>query len=343
MPVSVDNPIKDASDDAFGRREVAETFVRQVLSLDASEGLVISLMGSWGSGKTSFLNLARQGFESEDCTVVEFNPWMFSGTEQLVASFFLELSTQLGIKPELKEIGIQLQKIGQISSGKLFVAIRFAAFLAQWKTRGKRLIDVHRETLQCRLQELGRPIIVLLDDLDRLSEPEIREMFKLMRLTASFPYIAYIAAFDRQVVERALREGEGSGQDYLDKIVQVPFELPPIPDAIFLNHLTSSLQIALADIENEGPFDEQAWPDIFAEIVRPLVRKPRDISRLAASLHGTVRGCGRVRGWNVLVPRAGFVLRAIAAGVEGLAMAEKRRRRRVYPAWNVRGDAGREE
>ena len=79
-----------------------------------------------------------------------------------------------------------------------------------------------------------------------------------------------------------------SGRDYLEKIVQVPVELPSVPEQVLLSHLTTALNTALMDIEDGGPFDEQAWPDILMEIVRPLVNTPRDAIRYAAAAHGTI-------------------------------------------------------
>ena len=35
-------------------------------------------------------------------------------------------------------------------------------------------------------------------------------------------------------------------------------------------------------------FDEQIWPDVFMEIIQPLIRNMRDVRRYAAAIHGTV-------------------------------------------------------
>ena len=58
---------------------------------------------------------------------------------------------------------------------------------------------------------------------------EIRDIFKLVRLTANFPNIIYIVAFDRNRVEKALAEQGLPGRDYLEKILQVAFDLPVVP------------------------------------------------------------------------------------------------------------------
>ena len=94
MKITGDNPIALPGEDTIGRNSLAQSFAKQILSLDTSKGSVIGVLGAWGSGKTSFINLARNELNQESITVLDFNPWMFSGTEQLMQSFFSELSAQ---------------------------------------------------------------------------------------------------------------------------------------------------------------------------------------------------------------------------------------------------------
>jgi predicted KAP-like P-loop ATPase len=94
-----DNPIEQPAEDLLGRKSVAAVVADEIRTADASKGFVVSVMGPWGSGKTSLVNLVRHELGKEPSIhVLDFNPWMFSGTEQLVDSFFRELSAQLRLK-----------------------------------------------------------------------------------------------------------------------------------------------------------------------------------------------------------------------------------------------------
>ena len=73
--------------------------------------------------------------------------------------------------------------------------------------------------MRTHLSKLDNPIAVVIDDIDRLPTAEIRDTFKLVRLTGSFPNLVYILAFDRARVERALTEDGIPGRDYLEKIL----------------------------------------------------------------------------------------------------------------------------
>jgi hypothetical protein len=269
------------------------------LELDASEGVVVGVLGRWGSGKTSFVNLARTEFERLGATVLDFNPWMFSGASQLLDAFFTELSSQLKLRPDLAKLGEGLEEYGDAFSGLGWLPV-----VGTWIERGRVATDILSKALKSRkdgvgerrrkleqaLRALPAPIVVVLDDIDRLSTNEIREIFKLVRLTASFPNIVYVVAFDRARVESALAEEGIPGRDYLEKILQVAIDLPVIPEQVLIRRALESIDSALAGIEATGPFDQQAWPDIFAEIIRPLIRTMRDVRRYTVSVRSTVKG-----------------------------------------------------
>ncbi len=71
--IAIDHPIQDAKDDVLQRSRMAKSFARRVLVLPASQGLVVGVFGPWGSGKTSFINLARTTFNEVDVPVLDFN------------------------------------------------------------------------------------------------------------------------------------------------------------------------------------------------------------------------------------------------------------------------------
>ena len=286
IPISGDNPIRHSKQDVLQRTEIAGKFARQVCRLDTREGAVVGLFGPWGSGKTSFIHLARKAFEDEGVPVLDFNPWLFSGAEQLVERFVTELSAELKLK-DLGKIGDALLEYEDLISGRIGMLARILGTSVRRRRGG---IQNKRDKVAAVLRKRKNPVIVVLDDVDRLSAPEIREIFKLVRLTASFPNLVYIVCCDRRRVEQALDESgiERSGSEYLEKIIQLPFKLPEVPGHILAAELYQAIQDALAGIENPGPVDDEEWPVIFGEIIRPLVRNMRDVRRFAITVRHTL-------------------------------------------------------
>jgi len=130
--ITADNPITRSDEDALGRVKPASSFAAQVLTLDSSEGVVVGVLGPWGSGKTSFVNLSQSFLKESGVTVLEFNPWMFSGADQLVQSFFIELSSQLKLRPDLAEIGELIEDYGDTFSG-----LGWLPLIGPWLERGR--------------------------------------------------------------------------------------------------------------------------------------------------------------------------------------------------------------
>lgn len=337
-----DNPIWDPKEDVLGRNDVAESFVDHVLELDVSEGAVVGVFGPWGAGKTSFINLAREKFKKRGSPVFDFNPWMFSGTEQLVYRFFTELSNEFDIHVDSKwaKIGKKITKflievrlhaivvvldiicktIKSLIKFSTKLLIKFSpSILAIYnpgisslmKSLGESLlygekgIKERREKISKALKrELEeQPGIVVLDDVDRLTTFEVRTIFKLVRLTANFPNLVYIVACDRFRVEEALEENGLSGRDYLEKIFQLPYNLPEAPDQILQKQIKESVS-AIARIEDSThstPFVQEHWSFVFLGIVKPLIRNMRDVRRYEAAVRGTLINLrGRVELADVL-------------------------------------------
>ena len=300
-----DHPVEGAEQDQLGRARYAELLANEIRSLDATHGAVVGVLGPWGHGKTSLINMVVERLvDDPPLPIVEFNPWLFSGTEQLIATFFEEMSAQLRVKQgRLVRVADDLEAYGEALS-----PLRFVPVIGPWldragsggaalgrllgrRSKARSSASAMRKDIEAKLAELDRPLIVLVDDLDRLSTPEVRDIFKLVRLTANFPNVIYLLAFDRVRVEAALGDEGMNGRSYLEKILQITYELPAIPDDVLRRIFLENLQTVLDELET-GPFDETLWPDVFVECIWPLVSNLRDVKRYLAALPLTVRQLG---------------------------------------------------
>ena len=82
-----DQPIVTVKDDEFRRLDFVKNLTQTLLNNDASHGLVIGLDAPWGYGKTSLKNMVVEQLRDDadsNVTVVEFDPWMYSDTGDVV-------------------------------------------------------------------------------------------------------------------------------------------------------------------------------------------------------------------------------------------------------------------
>jgi Cdc6-like AAA superfamily ATPase len=295
MSTAADNAIRTSAEDLLGRRVTATTLVRAIRSADSAEGYVLAVVGPWGSGKTSILNLMQEQLEQEEASIViKFNPWMFSGTEQLVDAFFHELGAQLResggkkfdkIATAVDQYSFLFSPLTLIpgAGGYISRAIELARSVKKHADAKKPSVNAQRDQLRDLLSELDSPIIMTVDDIDRLSDEEIRAIFKLVRLTGNFPNLIYVVAFDRQRVEMALTGSGFDGKAYVEKIVQQGIRVPEFSTQQIASLLTDALNDATRKIDEFPYFDRDRWLDIQAEIILPLVHTMRDIRRYAAA------------------------------------------------------------
>ena len=159
-----------------------------------------------------------------------------------------------------------------------------AAFSSQQKLREKNLQETKTE-LAGILKKLKTPILVVIDDLDRLTPDEVRLIFQLIKANADFPNLVYLTLFQRDVVEGNLEKAtSGTGKDFLEKIVQVGFDVPQVEQSKLQRVLFSKLDEALADPKFGKNFSQRRWGTLFLPGLAPYFQTLRDVYRFLSVL-----------------------------------------------------------
>jgi hypothetical protein len=283
-PLSPDRAVSEQAEDVLDRQPFAGLLATEVLATPADAGFVMGLTGAWGTGKTTVLHFVEREI-GDRATVLWFNPWLFSGAEQLVALFFAEIAGQLrtGHGRRLKRLGKSLAAYGEVVAPAAGVVLGPAAQtlalpnrVAKLKEQSAR--DRHRRLAE-ELAESGKKLVVFVDDFDRLRKDEVREVVRLVKLVADLPNVVYVLAYDQPRVERALSDGVESGRAYLDKIVQAPHALPTVSRPRLQHVALNELEAALGERELHY-FDRDQW-SVLAAALLPFVTTIRAAKRYA--------------------------------------------------------------
>ena len=152
----------------------------------------------------------------------------------------------------------------------------------------KSVLEVKRE-IKDELIKRQKKLIVVIDDIDRLNQSEIKQIFKLIRVNADFPHTIYLLAFDRNIIEKNLEEQVGvSGKDYLNKIIQVNFDIPfakPTKISAFLfKELDRILGVLPESAQKLFGQDEPYWANVYNSGYKDFYKNIRDVKRFASSL-----------------------------------------------------------
>lgn len=225
----IDDIDKQTNDEHI-RQPYADLLIKKALSTKQEEAIAIGISGSWGSGKTLFLNRIKKSItrvqkDDRNILLYEFYPWESTDSKQIITDFFIGLSNTL--KPRYSALKKPILKYSE-----LLTAVdgpKWIVYLAKLFDKNKELtINKRKEIISRFLKKLGEKIFVLIDDIDRLNSDEIHEVLKLIRNTANFPHIIYIVTYDKQYIAEQLQHnhiGQESALLYLEKIFSLEIKL----------------------------------------------------------------------------------------------------------------------
>lgn len=249
-----DDPITKLEQDRFDRARFAELVARTIdaIPLGASS-TVFGLVGRWGSGKSSVAALVRE--ELDDAWIVQpFTPWAAAGVDGLQLEFVAALDNALGgERAEEQAARDVLKKYAHWARLVLSTVPGVGAALADSTERAVADFTARRpwseefSDLANSLEAMRRRVLIVCDDIDRLDATELLEFLKVVRLLGRFPNVHYLVAYDADTVEDLLAAQGIAGRtsSFMEKIVQHPFELPPIDWATRWRHLSGAMDRVL--------------------------------------------------------------------------------------------------
>ncbi|MEA5602871.1 KAP family NTPase [Nostoc sp. UHCC 0252] len=287
--ISADSSLVDPEKDLLGYANFAKYLADGICKMTFPEGFVIAVYGSWNSGKSTLLNFVvhylQQKPEEEQPIIVPFNPWLLSGHQNITRRFFEQLQNFLskessvpkGLRERLADFAAIISDIPlpYAQTGKVL-----AALLDEKDKEAAQL----KEEVENNLVQQQRRIVITIDDIDRLGAEDIKELFRVFKAMRNFANVVYLLVFDKEVVlKKIVDTKEVSGDAYLEKVIQVNFELP-IPDKIVLRRL---LFKKLGDIFFETPkhqIDQTLWYDIYFQGIDHFITHIRDVARFINTL-----------------------------------------------------------
>ena len=303
--IHLDKPIDCKDEDLFDRYSFAKAIGDVLLSTPMKESICMALMGAWGSGKTSIINMVKEYIESEKrkprVSVLRFEPWNFQTPEQLLGQFFIQLAEFFGCDDSKKgKIGKTISKYAsniQASSITSLLNVSFPAIgiisdllrnaaanageIISNQAFENKSIQKQKDEIQRMLEQSKEKIVIIIDDIDRLTDEQIRCIFQLATIIFKFPNINYLLSFDRSIVAAALDQFQHNrGNDYLEKIIQIPIIMPELRKskiktliAFSLNEIIKKYQIEYIDMGKYRIIEEYC--------ISLLMKTQRDILRLS--------------------------------------------------------------
>lgn len=277
-----DEPILLEGKDKFQRSFFAQDIIEKIKKTNnQNNAFNIGIVGEWGAGKSSFINLMKKELDKDKLSIISmnFNPWFNHSEENIILDFFKTLNYH--IKPYDGEIASLLwEYVDKLVPSKKGLWVFMYSMIMYSKSN--RTAQMIYDEITEKLKNIDQKLIIFIDDLDRLHKNEIAEILKLIRNTANFPNTYFIVTYDKKYVIQAIDEINSHNKEkYLEKIFQFTFDIPLIPNYVLKNELMSEI-IENEMINYEEPFNAHL-DHILSGFILDLhlfIKNKRDIIRL---------------------------------------------------------------
>ncbi|CAI3955857.1 KAP-like [Commensalibacter communis] len=223
-------------------------------------------------------------------TIIHFSPWLFSNQENLTTAFFHELEKQLdnswgNIKAFLKTIAAltlpSLEALSYLNPATSKMVGNTTQLLIK-NLQKRPSLEQTKQALNKALKAQKRPLLIIIDGIDRLPADEMRQIFRLVKSVADLPYVTYLLGFDRKIVERALeKDTDPEEPQWIEKIVQGSFELPKISPYKLKSYFEKQFNVHYPHLYKEIHNLHKLY---FEKFVYPELTTCRQINRLINTL-----------------------------------------------------------
>ncbi|MGG3271681.1 P-loop NTPase fold protein [Priestia aryabhattai] len=196
-------------------------------------------------------------------------------------------------------IGIEISTMNHILFGLGAVLIvkelaqgalnRFYKFFeSKSKVNEVTAMDVKQQIFE-ELSTRSKKLVIIIDDIDRLTPGEIKEVFRLIKINADFPNTIYLLSFDKAIVEKNLDIAlQTSGKKYMEKIIQVNFDVPEARTVHIHKYLFDQLDGVISRLPESSlkyfSPDSTYWPNIFRSGLQYFFKNLRTVKRFVSSL-----------------------------------------------------------
>lgn len=295
--VWTDEAVESGQGDTLGRLPYAQRAAELIHATHSfKSSAVFGLSGPWGSGKTSLVNMIVEALQKEHSgwAVARFTPWATSDISGLLGEFYASLAEVLP-----KKRGQQVRKALAVTASVAAPAAKLIPLVGDAAAEGARMAgealgkspswQAAFNKASAELKELNKPILVVVDDIDRLHVDELMALLKVVRLLGRFDGVQYLLAYDDETLYRsmtassAVTSHDGSAERFMEKIVQYPLFVPPLLRHQQISRLNSGFaKVARERVDGSGASDHRlsGLLDCFID----LLTTPRAIDRYIAQL-----------------------------------------------------------
>ena len=271
-------PIENNKEDILQFNINAKQIADVIFKSNVEKSLSIGIIGLWGSGKTSMMNLVKENL-GNGAIIVNYNPRNSQNVRNIQEDFFNVLKTNLNKFHSNIDFLINEYMYALQLFGKDAIFYRIVNFISK---QGK---DKSKRNLNSIIKRLPKKLVIFIDDFDRLYPDEILEIFKLIDNNASFSNTVFVTAFDKDSVNNVIKKSIGlETENFSDKFFDVEFYIPIRSYENMFSYLSDKLMIMLEANESEQ-IEYQSVLDSNKSIIKMYLHTLREVKQFLNLLY----------------------------------------------------------
>lgn len=284
--------LKNSQDDLLDINLFVGSIEDSLLQCNPNENFVISLIGKWGCGKTSVINLLKQKINNGNNAVIDtFNPWKYDNKFSLFEGFykyiFKALNKNYGYVSYKKLLKKYEKTIFSFIENKTSISLMDIINL-----NDDRDIEEIKDSINDFIKFTDKKIIVVIDDIDRLNKEQILFVFKTIKTLFNFNNIVYILCYDEERINKIFDEELKIDNCYLDKIVQDKIVMPIIDNNVLCN-IGSQCILNLISIYKIEKYDKERLKNVLNLIFKDF-QNVREIIRFINIISISIKCCSKL-------------------------------------------------
>ena len=259
MRIFGDSP---TTEDGLGFDSYVNILLDAINNFDAESPLTIGIHGSWGCGKTSLMKMLEKKLScGNEFKTIWFNAWVYGRDEPIGLVLLQQVLTEFQKEEENKEkLNHLVKNVGRLFTDTILKKIAGIS-LEDAKEIFKNNIEVKstlRDDFKTMVREClqDKKLVVFIDDLDRCLPEKTIEILEVIKLFLDVPKCVFVIGAARELIEQGIEvryrtKEQGTpikGKDYIEKIIQIPFILPPIREDNMTGFIES---LGIDEIEKE--------------------------------------------------------------------------------------------
>lgn len=239
-------------EDFLGRKKEAELLADYILkNKNLQRAIGVAVTGEWGAGKSVFLNYLAEAFSASKIEPIKFDPWT-EQSENIQRDFFKLITDQIKGNDELQGAFRRYLNAVKVTTANNWFSFTLMSAKHVLGVKDKSVAKKKKE-LADLMSKLKQPIVIFIDDCDRLDAESFKQTVSLVRTTADLPQLIVVVAYDAKRVA-SLLENYG-GTDFLKKMFNVTHTLSRIDEKVIQGYIREQIRY-----NHKYPIEGFAYP-----------------------------------------------------------------------------------